>query len=283
MRMRRAVVVAGLLAAGWMGVAEADVLGRARETGQLRLGYRTDAVPFSFNDATGLPAGYSIELCKSVAEAVRGATGRADLQVEWKQVGAEDRFDVLARGEADLLCSADSVTLGRREQTDFSLLTFVSGQSLLYRADGPSTFEALSGQKVGVRAGTTTEADLRRGLEVARITAEIVPVQSHEEGVQRLASGELAAYFGDGAILLFQLLRSPDRARLKMAERPLGIELYALPLPKGDEAFRLLVDRTLARLYRSREIERVFIAAFGTEAKPSELLRALYILGALPD
>jgi hypothetical protein len=27
----------------------------------------------------------------------------------------------------------------------------------------------------------------------------------------------------------------------------------------------------------------VFIAAFGTEAKPSELLRALYILGALPD
>jgi polar amino acid transport system substrate-binding protein/glutamate/aspartate transport system substrate-binding protein len=281
--MRRAVMVAGLLAAGWMGMAEADVLGRAKETGMLRLGYRTDAVPFSFNDATGLPAGYSIELCKSVVEAVRGATGRPDLQVEWKQVGAGDRFDVLAKGEADILYSADSVTLGRREQAGFSLLTFVSGQSLLYHADGPSTFEALSGQKVGVRAGTPTEADLRRGLEVARITAEIVPVQSHEEGVQRLASGELAAYFGDGAILLFQLLRSLDRARLKMAERPLGIELYALPLPKGDEAFRLLVDRTLARLYRSREIERVFIAAFGTEAKSSELLRALYILGALPD
>ncbi len=281
--MRRAVVVAGLLAAGWMGVAEAGVLDRARETGQLRLGYRVDAVPFSFTDATGLPAGYSIELCKSVVEAVRGATGRADLQVEWKQLGAEDRFESLERGETDILCSADSVTLGRRQRADFSLLTFVSGESLLYRADGPSSFEALSGQKVGVRAGTTTEADLRKGLEVARITAEVVPVQSHEEGVQRLAAGELAAYFGDGAILLFQLLKSPDRERLKMAERPLGIERYALPLPKGDEAFRLLVDRTLARLYRSGEIERVFVTAFGTGARPSELLKALYILGALPD
>ena len=130
--MRRAVVVAGLLAAGWMGVAEADVLGRAKETGQLRLGYRTDAVPFSFNDAAGLPAGYSIELCKSVAEAVRGATGRADLEVEWKQVGAEDRFDVLARGKADILCRPTASRSAGAEQMDFSLLTFAPARRLLY-------------------------------------------------------------------------------------------------------------------------------------------------------
>lgn len=281
--MRRAVIVGGMLIAGCIGPAGADVLEQARTSGKLRLGYRADAVPFSFKDPTGLPSGYSVELCKSVVEAVRGATGRADLEVEWREVGAEDRFDVLARGEADILCSADSVTLSRRELADFSLLTFVSGASLLYRVDGPSTFEALAGQKVGVRAGTTTEDELRKGLTQAGIAAEIVPVPSHEDGVRRLASGELAAYFGDGAILLFQLLRSPDRERLRMAERPLGIELYALPLPKGDDAFRLLVDRTLARLYRSRQIERVFVSAFGTEARPSELLRALYVLGALPD
>jgi polar amino acid transport system substrate-binding protein/glutamate/aspartate transport system substrate-binding protein len=279
LRVAAAVVTAWLIPSGTM----AGVLDRARETGEIRFGYRADAVPFSFADSAGLPAGYSVELCESVLEATRAATGRADLRVAWRLLGAEDRFDALARGEVDLVCSADTVTLGRRERAAFSLPVFVSGATLLYRADGPSAFEALAGQKVGARAGTTTEDQLGKGLAEAGITAEVVPVPSHEEGVRRLAAGELAAYFGDGAILLFQLLKSPERERLRLSERTLGVEVYALVLPKADDAFRLLVDRALSRLFRSREIERVFAASFGADARPSELLRALYVLSALPE
>jgi ABC-type amino acid transport substrate-binding protein len=282
--MRFALSVTAI-AAAWLDLsgAAAGVLDRARDAGAIRLGYRADAVPFSSDDAAGLPGGYSVELCEAVVEATRAAIGRADLRVEWRRLGTEDRFDALARGEVDLLCSADTVTLGRRERADFSLPTFVSGATLLYRADGPSTFEALVGQRVGVRAGTTTEEQLRQGLAQAGIAAEIVPVPSYEEGVRRLAAGELAAYSGDGPILLFQLLRSPDRGRLKLSELALGVETYALALPKGDDAFRLLIDRTLARLYRSLEIERVLVASFGTEAHPSDLLRALYVINALSE
>jgi len=285
MRFAPHVAAIAAAAAAWLDLsgAAAGVLDRARDAGAIRLGYRADAVPFSSDDAGGLPGGYSVELCKSVVEAARAATGRADLRAEWRRLGAEDRFEALARGEVDLLCSADTATLGRRERADFSLPTFVSGATLLYRADGPSTFEALAGQRVGVRAGTTTEDQLRQGLARAGIAAEIVPVPSHEEGMRRLAAGELAAYSGDGPILLFQLLRSPDRGRLKLSELALGVETYALALPKGDDAFRLLVDRTLARLYRSLEIERVLVASFGTEAHPSDLLRALYVINALSE
>jgi ABC-type amino acid transport substrate-binding protein len=283
--MRLAPHLAAIAAAAWLGLsgAAAGVLDRARDAGALRLGYRADAVPFSSEDAAGRPAGYSVELCESVVEAARTATGRADLRAEWRRLGAEDRFDALARGEVDLLCSADTVTLGRRERVDFSLPTFVSGATLLYRADGPSSFEALAGRKVGARAGTTTEDQLTKGLARAGIAAEVVPVPSHEEGVRRLAAGELAAYFGDGPILLFQLLGSPDRGRLRLSELALGVETYALALPKGDDAFRLLVDRTLARLYRSGEIERVLAASFGAEASPSDLLRALYAINSLSE
>jgi polar amino acid transport system substrate-binding protein/glutamate/aspartate transport system substrate-binding protein len=279
------MLCAAAIAAAWLGPpgAAAGVLDRAKETGTIRLAYRADAIPFSADDAAGLPFGYSVELCKSVVEAARAATGRTDLRIEWRRLGTDDRFDSVARGEVDLLCSADTVTLGRREQVGFSLPTFVSGATLLYRADGPSTFEALAGQKVGVRAGTTTEEQLRKGLAQAGIAADVVPVPSHEEGVRRLAAGELAAYFGDGPILLFQLFKSPDRERLKLSQVTLSVEVYALALPKDDDAFRLVVDRTLARLYRSHEIERVFVASFGTDAHPNELLSALYVLNALPE
>jgi ABC-type amino acid transport substrate-binding protein len=263
--------------------ATAGVLDRAHDTGTLRLGYRADTPPFSHADSAGLPAGYSIELCKIVVEAAKAATGRADLGIEWRLVGTEDRFDALAKGDIDLLCSADTITLGRREQVGFSAPTFVAGASLLYRADGPSTFGELAGKKVGVRASTTTEEQLRKGLAEGGIAAEVVPVQSHEEGVRRLAADELAAYFGDGPILLFQLLQSPDREQLRLSELTLSAEVYGLALPRDDDAFRLVVDRALASLYRSGEIERVLEASFGAKVRPSDLLRALYILNGLPQ
>lgn len=277
-------VLGFFLLAAWLTVpAHAAVLDRARESGTLRLGYRTDAAPFSTADAAGLPSGYSVELCKSVVEAVRTELAKPDLAVEWKMVGAEDRFSKLASGEVDLLCGADTLTLSRRAEATFSLLTFAGGSTLLYRADGPSTFDALAGQKVGVRAGTTTEERLKEGFAAAGLTVEIVPVGDHEDGIRRLASGELAAYFGDSAILTYQLLRSPERDKLRLSERIFGFEPYALVMPKDDTAFQLVVDRTLARIYRSREIERVFVASFGAGARPSELLRALYVLNALPE
>ena len=266
-----------------MATAEAGVLDRARDTRTIRMGYRVDAEPFSFRDAGGLPAGYTVALCTAVVGAVKEAVNQPDLKVEWKPVGTEDRFTALTRGDVDLLCSADTVTLGRRNEVDFSLFTFATGETLLYRADGPHDFAGLSGHKVGVRAGTTAEDDLRKALAGTGLGGiEIVGVPSHAEGVARLARGEFAAYFGDGAILLWQWLQSPARADLKLAERSFSIEPYALVLRKDDDAFRLLVDRTLAGLYRSGEIARIFDTTF-KGAAPSALVQALYRLNGLSE
>jgi hypothetical protein len=133
----------------------------------------------------------------------------------------------------------------------------------------------------GQEGGPAPGAD--RGQLRARYLARAVAVASHEEGVRRLAAGEFAGYFGAASILIFQLAKSPDKQRLKLANQPLTFEPYALPLPRGDEDFRLLVDRTLARLYGSGEIERVFTAVFGAEARPPEFLKALYLLNAPPE
>jgi hypothetical protein len=37
----------------------------------------------------------------------------------------------------------------------------------------------------------------------------------------------------------------------------------ALALPRGDDAFRLLVDRTLSRLYRSPDMAALYTTHFG--------------------
>src|SRR5882672_3195815 len=259
MRVVFSVVVAALLLAS-QSVA-AGTLDRVRAAGVFKIGYRTDAPPFSYNSAIGEPTGYVVDLCREVAAAAKQELGLKDLKVEYVTVTAEDRFDAVKSGRVDLLCEATSVTLARRQLVDFSLMTFIDGASVMVRSDGPQSFKAL--------------ADLK-------VEAEVVPVADHADGVKRLESGELAAYFADRAILTFLLLGEGAPKTLRISKEYFTREPYALALARGDDDFRLLVDRTLARLYRGGAIAPIFARSFG-KAKASEILQALYAINALPE
>jgi polar amino acid transport system substrate-binding protein/glutamate/aspartate transport system substrate-binding protein len=262
--------------------AAAATLEHIRDSGVIKLGYRLDAAPFSAADSSGLPTGYSVALCETVAAAVRRHLQRDDIETRYILVTAEDRFEQVQSGKVDLLCGATTLTLERRRLVDFSLLTFVTGSSVLYRRDGPSNFLELVGEKVGVRAGTTTEEGLARALEEAGIEARVVAVENHEDGRDKLLSGEIAAYFADRAILALLAFEAPNPEILLLSNRFFSYEPYALALQRGDSEFRLLVDSTLARLYRSQAIGRIYQQSFGN-ANMSDLLRAMFTLQAVPE
>lgn len=276
--LRTGGVVATLLIAGSAG---AQTLNRIQEDGTFRIGYRTDAVPFAYQNQAGEPAGYSVELCEMVAASIETQLELDELTVEFVTVGTEDRFDALQNGEIDILCGATSATLARREMVDFSIPTFVDGASVLLPTDGPASFQELGGLNVGVRGGTTTEEALENTLEETGVEAEVVAVDSHDEGLAQLQSGEISAYFADQAILIF--LGAQSETPLRLSDQVFTIEPYALGLPRGDDDFRLAVDRALSRIYRSGTIEQVFTETFGPKAKPSELVQALYLVSALPE
>lgn len=262
--------------------AAGGTLDRVREAGIFKIGYRTDAAPFSYSNTIGEPAGYVVDLCREVAAGVKEELALTDLKVEYVTVTAEDRFDAVKSGRADILCEATTVTLERRKLVDFSLMTFIDGASVMVREDGPQSFKELAGHKIGVHADTTTESALRTSLSKYNIDAEVVTVGDHKDGVKRLESGEIAAYFGDRAILVFLLLGPDAPKNLIISKDYFTREPYALALARNDEEFRFLVDRTLARLYRSGVVEKIFARNFGN-AKPSEILQALYIINGLPE
>jgi ABC-type amino acid transport substrate-binding protein len=266
-----------------LGSAGAGTLDTVRQDKALRIAYREDAPPFSFTDDAGLPAGFTIDLCRSIAKHIGEQLNINDLKINYVLVTAENRFDAIENGKADLLCEPTSETLSRREQVDFSIPTFVDGASLLVSGDGPGDFSGLSGKKIGVLAGTTTEQSLRDTLSRANINAEIAPAKSHEEGLAMLDKGEIVAYFGDRAILAYLATKSTDASKLRLADNYFSLEPYALALPHGDEDFRLAVDRALSHIYRSGEIAVVFAHTFGAEMQPSDTLKTLYSVSALPD
>ena len=282
-RAAAVVVVAMPAAAVLEKSASAGVLDRISQDKTIRIAYREDAPPFSYKDKIGEPAGFMVDLCRGVAKKLAEQLNLTPLNVTYVAVTAADRFETIRQQKADLLCEPTSATLSRRELVDFSLATFVDGASLMIRADGPHDLKAMSGKKIGVLAGTTTEQGLRNTLKAVGITADIIPAKTHAEGLSMLDDGKISAYFGDRSILVSLIRGSKAPRKLALAENYLSVEPYALALPHGDDEFRLAVDRTLSHIYRSGEIAGIFNRTFGANAKPGQVLQTLYLITGLPD
>jgi len=266
-----------------VGIAAAGVLDRVVQEKAIRIAYREDAPPFSFKDKIGEPAGFMVDLCRAVDKKVAEERNLPGLNVVYVPVTAADRFDAITQQKADLLCEPTSVTLSRRQLVDFSIPTFLDGASLIVRADGPKKLNELTGRKVGVVAGTTTEESLRNSLKDAGIGAEVVAAETHRDGLTMLDEGKISAYFADRSILLFLIKDSKAPEKLRLADEYLSVEPYALALPRGDNDFRLAVDRALSHIYRAGEIAGIFERTFGGKAKPSQILQTLYLISGLPD
>ena len=273
------LLAAGLLAG--VPFAEAATLDRVKESGVFRIGYRADAKPYSYRNERGEAAGFIVDLCREVATAVRAETG-GNTRVDYVLVPADQRFESVRDGKVDILCDPSTVTIPRREIVDFSLPTFLDGASVLYRLSKPiRRFEDLAGKRVGVLAGTTTEQVLRNSLRDLGLRASIVEVKDHRNGVDILSGDKIDAYFADRAIIV-ALLNEGGRPGFQLSKMYFSYETYALALPRDDGAFRLLVDRTLARLYRTGRINAILAKTFGP-APPDEMLEAMILINSLPD
>jgi ABC-type amino acid transport substrate-binding protein len=276
----------------------AGTLDAVSKSGKLTLGYRTDARPFSYRDQSGNPAGYSVALCGKIAEQLKSELKLSALALNWVPVTAEDRFRTLADGKVDLLCGADSVTLSRRKQVAFSIPIYLGGVGALLRSDAPfgltkalsekpapsgplwrgnPTEQLLLEQTFTVVSGTTSEKVLADRISKFQLKAKIVPVKDYAAGVQAVFERKANVFFGDRPILLEA---AKSRGELVVIDRRFTDEQIALALKRGDEDFRLVVDRVLSRLYGSPEFRAEYTKWFG---QPDERAAAFFRSVAQPE
>jgi len=277
------VVIAALSLAGAAGAAS-PTLDRIKANGFVTFGYRDAAAPFSVRQRDGTPRGYSVELCEKVAGAIRKAVGIPGLKVVWRAVDGETRISDVESRKIDAECGTTTITLSRMERVDFSLPIFVDGGSALVRAgSGLATVSDLKDKRVAVMPATTTETALKRTFALTGARASLVPVRNGAEGLAAIASGKADAYASD-RMLLAQLKDGDTRgADLAFLQNDFSFEPYALVLPRNDPDFRLLVNRTLADLYKSGEIDPIFIRWLGPYGRPGPLLNAMFYLNSLPE
>ena len=275
-------------------------LSRIRDSSRMTFGYRADARPFSYTDDAGNAAGYSIALCQKIADQAKGDLRMPALTVRWVPVTMENRFRALQEGQIDVLCGADTVTLARRADVAFSIPIFPGGIGALVRSDTSARLrevlegrgqpfrpvwraaatQLLQSRDFSVVSGTTAETWLAQRMKELEVVAAVAPVTSYGSGVQGVLDRKSDVLFGERAILLDTARRGAAGRQLVVLDRLFTYEPIALALARGDEDFRLLVDRALSKIYRSGDIDQLYAASFGD---PAESTLTFFRWNALPE
>jgi polar amino acid transport system substrate-binding protein/glutamate/aspartate transport system substrate-binding protein len=270
-------LLAGVLLAG---ASQAQTIDRIKETGLLKLGYRLDAAPVSFQTEEGGPAGFSPMVCAELAQGILNTIKIPNLDVEFVPVSMQDQFDKVAAGEIDLLCGASTITLGRREIVDFSIPIFADGTTVMLPLNGSENFAELSGKKLGVRRDSTTETALNNTLASTATFAEVVRFNDHAAAMKAMENGELDAYFGDQSILATLWINSPQRDNMKVGNNLLTVEKHGLAMARGDSEFRLMIDRLLSSMYARGAMQGIFQQAL-PGVQPGDIHRAIFTMAPI--
>ena len=277
------LAVAALVVAA-PAAAQPPTLQKIKDTGTLVIGYRENSKPFSFVGEGGKPMGYSIDLCHRIAAGVKDELKLRELKIRYVPVTVESRIDAVAKGRVDIECGSTTASLSRQEKVEFTLPTFVDGGSLL--ATGTSGVQVtgdLVDKKVAVIPGTTTQRALAEALKAGGVNATILEVKDHDAGLAALESGAADAYASDRVILLTLMLTSKSPSSLVLSDQLYSYEPYGFMVRRNDSAFRLVANRSLARIYRSPEVAELFEKWFRAMGKPSPALVLMFLMNGLPE
>lgn len=260
-------------------------LDQIKKTETIRIGYRESEPPMSFLSEDNQPVGYTIDLCAQIVQAVKSKLKNPNIATKYVPVTASNRFDALNDNKIDILCGSTTKTLSRAEKVDFTMLSFVTGASLISMEGSTIDKVAdLKGKKVAVTKDTTTLDNLKKSLEKAKIEAEIITVDSAPAGMKALTNGDVDAFSADQIVLIGHALTNKSGKKFHIAKEIFSYEPFALAVRRNDSDFRLLADRVLAELNRSGKISVLYSKWFGAYTKevPS-LLAAMYILNSIPE
>lgn len=260
-------------------------LDKIAKTGEFVIGYRTDASPLSYENADGKPSGYSVDICRRIAAAVKAHLADDKIETKFVPISSEERLQAVEKGKVDIMCGSTTITMARQKLIDFSLPTFVTGGSVLSLAGSNiKSMADLSGKKVGVGKNTTTAEQLQTYLQDNLIDAEVVIVKDRADGMKRLNGRDIDAFASDQIVLIGQVIEALYPKNYSLINETFSYEPYGLIVRRNDADFRLVTNKAIAQLYRAGQHIQIYNKWIGRIGiRPSPILVAMYQLNSIPE
>ena len=195
-----------------MAAKKSKTLKNTLKKDTVRCGVSQGLAGFSQVDASGNWEGVDVDVCRAVAAAVLGDSGK----VTFTGVTAKERFVKLNSGEYDILSRNTTWTLTRDAELNLTFVgvNFYDGQGFMVRKDSgiKSAADFKSGMAVCTNIGTTTELNLADFMARNGLDYKLVGFEKADEARDTYGAGRCDAYTTDKSGLAAQrtALANPD-------------------------------------------------------------------------
>jgi ABC-type amino acid transport substrate-binding protein len=235
------------------------MLDQIRSSQAITIAHRDTSIPFSYLDADQKPVGYAMDLCLKVVDALKRELKLPALKINYLSVTSATRIPSIAQGKAAMECGSTTNTAERRKQVDYTIAHFISSARFLVRNDsGLLKLEDLNGKNVVSTKGSTNIKTLERINAERALNMKVLEAADHGEAFGMVAQKKADAFAMDDVLLFGLRANSAQPEAFTVIGKPMTIEPYAIMLPKGDAAFKKIVDTEIRRIILSGEINAIY-------------------------
>jgi glutamate/aspartate transport system substrate-binding protein len=265
-----AVVVATSAAA--QAQAPSGTLAKIQQTGQITLGHRDASIPFSYLDAEQKPIGYAMDLCARVVDAVRAELKMPSIKVALQNINLGNQIPLLNNGTIDIVCGPVTNTLERQKQVAFSNTIFVSSiRAAARKSENIKRFADLNSKNVALTSASTSVTLLGQREQEQKFETKKLMSPDHAASWLLVTTGRASAFVMDDILLASMVANSAKPDDYVLLDEALRVEPYGLMFRKDDPQFKALVDRTLASLVKSGELQNLYTKWFMSPIPPKNV------------
>jgi len=236
-----------------MAAKKSKTLKNTQKKGFVRCGVSQGLPGFSNADASGNWTGLDVDVCRAVAAAVLGDSGK----VKFTPLSAKERFTALTSGEIDILSRNTTWTLSRDADIGLTFVgvNFYDGQGFMVRKDSgiTSTSQFKNGISACTNIGTTTELNMRDFFVSKGISYEPVAFEKADEVVAAYDAGRCDTYTTDKSGLAAQRTKMKDPDAHIVLPETISKEPLGPVVRQGDSVWEDLVRWSLNVMIEAEE------------------------------
>jgi glutamate/aspartate transport system substrate-binding protein len=246
-------------------------LEKIAESGAIIIGHREASLPFSYISTHGTVAGFSIELCQHIVQALKDGLSIPKLAVRLQPVTSTNRIPMMIAGEIDLECGSTSNNAARQDEVAFAPTHFTTRSVFVAKqARNLRTIDDLRGRRVVAVAGSTNMHQLRMVNAERQLGITIIPAKDHDGGFLIMDFDGADAFVLDEVLLAGLVASSPSPKAYRLSQESFGPpEPYGIMLRKNDPEFKRVVDQAIRGVLTSPAIKDIYTRWFMEPIPPT--------------
>lgn len=227
-----------------------------------KVGTHPTFAPFEFSDLDGTIIGFDLDIINAIAK-VNGD------KITIESMPFDGLIPSILTGNLDIIISGMTITEARKKRVEFSDGYYDSNLSIIIKKNKADTYtsaDALKGKQICVQIGTT-------GHAFANVISpdNIKALNNEPDAILELNNGGCEAVINDRPVNLYYLKKAGLDSLIDFVDPKFkeSVDKFGIAVRKGNTDLINKINKGLAQLKESGELDQIHLKWFGTNADGS--------------